>query len=527
MRRPVGRLRTLAAILAMSAPVSGMTADWLQFGYDPAHSGNNTAETTLGAGNVASLTKRYKIDLAASADSAPVFLAGITTAEGTRDLLFIETIIGELMALDADDGEIVWSRQPMIQGLAVTTSTPAIDPGRQFIYAYGLDGYVHKYQVGDGTEIVSGGWPQLVTKKPDVEKCAAGLSIATVPGGATYLYVVTDGGISGDGGDYQGHVVTIDLASGAQTTFNAQCSNLSTHLVEDQSASALGSTACPQIKYPFPGNSGIWGRPGAIYDAGTNRVFIATGNGLFDAKDTLFRAAFEPMTSGFDWADSVLALNPDGSGRGQGPLDSYTPGNYQTLQGNDEDLGSTSPALLPAPATSHFAHLAMQGGKDAKLRLLNLDDLSGNGGPGFVSCNGGPSCATSEIQTLAVPQAGQVKPQPAVWVDSHGDGATWTFVATGNGLSALKLVVDGAGKPSLSAQWPAALGGNTTSPVIANDVVYAANGVNVIAVDPKTGTTLWTSVVINGGFHWQSLIVVNGRVYVPDNSAHLWVFALP
>ncbi|HEY2396563.1 MAG TPA: PQQ-binding-like beta-propeller repeat protein [Rudaea sp.] len=511
----------------MAAPLSGATADWLQFGYDQAHSGNNTAETILDADNVSGLATLYEIPLAVSVDSAPVFLSAVTTEDGSKDLLFVETRIGELLALDAGDGKIVWSRQPAIQGLAVTTSTPAIDPGRQVIYAYGLDGYVHKYQVGDGTEIVAGGWPQLITNKPNVEKCAAGLSIATVSAGATYLYVVTDGGISGDGGDYQGHVVTIDLASGAQTTFNAQCSNLPVHLVDDQSAAALGVSDCPQIKFPFPGNSGIWGRPGAVYDAATNRVFIATGNGLFDAKDTLLRAAFEPMTNGFNWADSVLALSADGTGVGQGPLDSYTPSNYQTLQGNDEDLGSTSPALLPAPAASRFAHLAVQGGKDANLRLLNLDDLSGNGAPGFISCNPGLSCPTSEIQTLAVPQAGQVKPQPAVWVDSRGDGATWTFVATGNGLSALKLVVDGTGKPSLSAQWPAVLAGNTTSPVIANDLLYAANGTRVIAVDPKTGTTLWTSVVINGGFHWQSMIVVNGRVYMPDNSAHLWAFALP
>ena len=526
MKRSARHLRTIGATLALSSPLSSLAADWLQFGYDQAHSGNNPLEATLTAGNVANLTKLYEVPLDAVVDSAPVLLGSVAVADGSVNLLFVETRAGELVALDADSGDTVWSQQPASQGTVVTTSTPAIDPGRQFIYACALDGYVHKYRVGDGSEIVSGGWPELITKKPAVEKCAAGLSIATVSGGATYLYVVTAGGITDDGGDYQGHIVTIDLASGAQTTFNAQCSNLSMHLVEDQSAGALGVSDCPQIKLPFPGNSGIWGRPGAVYDAGTNRVFVATGNGRFDAKDTLFRFAFEPMSNGFNWGDSVLALNPDGSGVGQGPLDSYTPSNYQTLQANDEDLGSVSPALLPAPAASNFPHIAVQGGKDTKLRLLNLDDLSGNGAPGFVSCSNGLPCRISEIQSLAVPQGGEVKPQPAVWVDAHGDGATWTFVATGNGLSGLKLVVDGSGKPSLWLQWRP-LPGNTTSPVIANGVLYAANGVQVIAMDPKTGMTLWTSVVINGGFHWQSLIVVNGRVYVPDNMANLWAFALP
>ena len=81
------------------------------------------------------------------------------------------------------------------------------------------------------------------------------------------------------------------------------------------------------------------GVPGTIYDAATNRIYVASGNGLFDAN----------MTGDFEWGDSVLALNPDGTGSGFGmPVDSYTPSNYGTLYGNDTDLGSTAPAILPA-----------------------------------------------------------------------------------------------------------------------------------------------------------------------------------
>ena len=51
-----------------------------------------------------------------------------------------------------------------------TTSSPAIDPDLQFVYSYGLDGFVHKYQVGNGTEITSGGWPEHVTLKDSTRK---------------------------------------------------------------------------------------------------------------------------------------------------------------------------------------------------------------------------------------------------------------------------------------------------------------------------------------------------------------------
>lgn len=89
------------------------------------------------------------------------------------------------------------------------------------------------------------------------------------------------------------------------------------------------------------------------------------------------------------------------------------------------------------------------------------------------------------------------------------------------------MSVNGGGTPSLSSQWASNITGNTTSPAIANGIVFAENGTHVIAVDPTTGTKLWTSTDSLGSFHWQALIVVNGRVFAPDNSGHLWAFGLP
>ena len=119
---------------------------------------------------------------------------------------------------------MLWSKQPTGARHRRTPSdsgSRAIDPDLQFVYAYGFDGKIHKYQVGDGTEVMTGGWPEVSTLKPEVEKGAAGLSIATAHGGATYLYSVTDGYV-GDGNDYQGHITAINLATGAQKVFNSR-----------------------------------------------------------------------------------------------------------------------------------------------------------------------------------------------------------------------------------------------------------------------------------------------------------------
>jgi len=153
--------------LGMSVSIAALGADWMQFGYDPAHTGNNPVETTITTANVNQIVRRYNVPLPASVDSAPVYLSNVSTVQGTKDLLFLLAQNGTLMALDAANGSVVWSHQ--VSGQQPTTSAPAIDPNRNFVYAYGLDGFVHKYNVGSGNEVTSGGWPELVTLKTDGE----------------------------------------------------------------------------------------------------------------------------------------------------------------------------------------------------------------------------------------------------------------------------------------------------------------------------------------------------------------------
>ena len=471
-------------------------SNWLQFGFDPQHSGNNPLETTLTISNVNSLKRMIQMTLPGIADGAPVFLSSVTTSTGIRNLVFVTTQNGYIVALDADSGSLIWSHQNSAGSCRInnatsvcyTTSSPAIDPNLQYVYSYGLDGKVHKYQVGDGVEITSGGWPEVASLKPNQEKGSSALSFAT-DNGTTYLYAA-NGGYPGDQGDYQGHLTAINLATGAQKVFNTVCSNQAVHFVETSA-----TPDCSQVQ------TAIWARPGVVYNPENNRIYMATGNGTYDP-------------SSFDWGDTVFALNPDGSGTNGGPLDSYTPADFATLQAADADLGSTAPAILPTPANSLVKHLAVQGGKDALLRLINLDNLSGMGGPGHTG---------GEIGTpIGVPQGGAVLTQPAVWVDP-ANSQTWVFVANSNGISGLKLVVDGGGNPSLSLGWQKANGG--TSPVIADGILFYAGSGLIQALNPLTGATLWSDSTI-GSIHWASPIVINGLVYISDQASHLTVFSL-
>jgi hypothetical protein len=474
----------LPAVLAASFSGTAGAVDWLQWGYDQTHTGNNVDETTIGAGNVAQLTRRYQVTISATANVAPVYASAIETPSGTRDLLFVTSQNGRLTAFDAFDGSVAWSKDT--SGTSPTESSPAIDPNRQFVYSYGVDGKVHKYQIGDGTEITSGGWPQVATLKSGVEKGASAIAWGT-SGGTTYLYAVNNGYV-GDGGDYQGHLTTINLATGAQTVFNSLCSDITIHMVLNGTP---GTNDCSERQ------SGIWGRPGAVYDPETDRVYITTANGLFDAN-----------VGGLNWGDSVLALNPDGTGMGAGfPLDSYTPTTYAQLDSQDVDLGSASLTILKAPAGSVYPHIGVETGKDSRLHLINLDDMSGNGAPGNVG---------GAIDVIDVPLSEfWMKTQTATWVDTAGDGASWVFVGNGSGLSGLKLMLDGSNVPFLQPTWTKPV--NATSTIIANGLVYhignCSGGNCLYARDPHTGDALWTSQTLGGSIKWQSPILVNGALY--------------
>jgi hypothetical protein len=189
------------------------------------------------------------------------------------------------------------------------------------------------------------------------------------------------------------------------------------------------------------------------------------------------------------------------------PVDSYTPTNYNQLDGQDIDLGSASLSILPVPAASTVQHLGLQTGKDSKLRLIDLDDMSGTGAPGGVG---------GEIQLIDVPLSEfWMKTQPAIWVDVNGDGATWVFMANGAGLSGLKLELNGSNVPFLQPTWTKS--SDATSAIIANDIVYhvgsCGGGNCIIARDPLNGDVLWTSPTI-GNIKWQSPILINGALFV-------------
>lgn len=492
-----------------SDALTSSTYDWLQFFGDGRHLGNNTQETELTQADVAGLTQLFHVqpDTTTYTEGPPVVLRNVSTSSGVRDLAFIETRLGKLYALDARTGATIWAAIPtnaQTKPTSIfTTTAPAIDPGKAYVYMYGFDGQVHKYDVRNGSELTGGGWPELVTPKPDVEKGITFLTYATDNSGASYLYEGTSG--YGDSNSTViGHLTAINLATGAQKVFNSMCSDQAIH-----------APTCSM------GHGAIWGRSTMMYSPGTNRIYGGTGDGTFDP------------TNHF-WGDTVLSLTTDGSGSGGNPLDSYTPSVFAYLQSADYDLGASSPALLPNSGTK-YPNIALQAGKDNTLRVINLSNLSNNAGGAGPGHTGGELWSTvmdGNVDSNGKPH-GTVDNAIAVWTNP-ADNSTWAFVPQERSLLSYRLQLDASGNPSLVLMWSLA---NPAYPgsaiIVANNVLYRAyttvsGGPGMIeARDPVSNKLLWSSSAGIGGIHWQSPVVANGILYLADNSGFVTAFALP
>jgi hypothetical protein len=271
--------------------------------------------------------------------------------------------------------------------------------------------------------------------------------------------IATTGGYIGDAPPYQGHVAILDAANGSLLhVWNSLCSDRAGLLVP----SSCGAS-----------DSAIWGRAGAVVDPANGQLLVATGNGPWDGKT--------------NWGDATLRLDANATHI----IGNYTPSNTEELESNDTDIGSTSPVLLSS------GYLA-QGGKDGKIRLLSTKRTAG-----ARAHRGG------ELQVLPTPSGTDLFTAPAVL---HTKNATWLFAGDNGGTAGYRFR-----NGRLSLVWRVARGG--TSPVVAGGLLWVyspGGGLNVFA--PFSGHLLTT--LDCGGGHWNSPIVVDGRVALPEGNAN-------
>ena len=426
--------------------------DWPMFGVDVGRSSAFMPATGITADNVGTLT-RQQVPIDGVVDASLIYLRAIQVGGAPHDVFFATTTYGKTVAIDAKDGAVLWTYVPpgfeTWQGTRqITNSTPVADPGRQHIYVASPDGKIARLAVADGKAV----WSTAITRLPAREKIASPLAFFR-----GRVIAVTAGYI-GDAPPYQGHVAILDGATGQlQHVWNSLCSDQH-ELIEPASCTAT--------------RSAIWGRSGAVIDATTGNIYVATGNGPWDGKTS--------------WGDAVIVLDPDATKM----IGNYTPSNTEELNASDADVGSTSPVLLGGGFVA-------QGGKDNVIRLLGPQTLAGDG-----AHRGG------ELQSVPTPSGTRLFTAPAVWRTATG---TWMFAADGGGTAAWTFANN-----TLQPAWKNTSAG--TSPVVAGGLLYVYDPRGGLRVyEPESG-----AMVANleaGPGHWNSPIVVDGRIAAPEGGS--------
>ena len=413
-----------------------------------------TAATGITAATLGTL-RRQQVAIDGTVDASAIYLHGATVHGRAHDVLFVTTSYGKTLAIDAADGTILWRYTPPGSGCR----WPGRDRSRHRrrwpirgandIYAASPDGHVQKLAVEDGHAL----WSTAITLLPQREKIASPLNFARGH------VIATTGGYIGDASPYQGHVALLNAASGQlQHVWNSLCSD-KTGLIDPSSCSESGSA--------------IWGRAGAVIDTTTGNILVATGNGRWDGHT--------------NWGDAVVELDPDAAQM----LANYTPSNTDALDASDADVGSTSPVLLGGGYVA-------QGGKDRRIRLLDLSQLRG-----ATPHKGG------EVQVVSTPSGANLFTAPAAL---HGATDTWMFAADGDGTAAWTLSGD-----ALRPMWKNGNAG--TSPVVAGGLLYVYNPHGGLRIYEATTGKALTTLECGPG-HWNSPIVADGRIVLPEGSSN-------
>lgn len=375
---------------------------WLTYGGSLARTGLDASSPPLGA-----VRHAWTHQLDGKVYAQPLVAGG---------RVIVATEADSVWALNARTGSTAWRAKlgtPMSGGSlpcgnidpSGITSTPVVDAGRGTVYVVAFLRPAH--HVLFALNLANGRvrWRRGIDAPgadPRVHQQRPALALSR---GRVY---VAYGGLFGDCGDYFGRVVSAP-AGGPR--------------------GRLGT-----FRVPTGRRGAIWSPPGPSIDAAGN-LFVSTGNGVGGA--------------GLNLGDSVIRLSPT-----LRRTSFWQPTNAATLDAGDNDLGSTTPVLVPG------GRLFMIG-KEGVGYLLNARRLGGRGG---------------EISSRNVCSS-------AFGGSAHASGRVYT--ACTDGVHALRLTTRG-----FTHAWRGP-GFRAGPPIVAGGAVWTVDldGGTLYALDPRTGAT--------------------------------------
>jgi len=392
---------------------------------DTSRTGANLNETALTTSNVNvnQFGKLYSYTIDGSIFAQPLYVPSVVIpSQGTHNVVYVATMNDVIYALDADsnavNGGVLWKvdlRNPAagvtaipianivgsnnlnIVGTVGVESTPVIDLTSNTIYLVAR------------TMEVSGSTTNYVARLHALDITTGSEKF----GGP----VVIQGSVPGTGQGSSGGTLTLSTFFQNQRSSLALVNGLvvfsfASH--EDQydwhgwvmayNAQTLQQTSV-FCSTPNGQNAGMWmsGRAPVVDSSGN--LYYATGNGDWDGISSFGDSIIKLSTTG-----GVLSLT-----------DYFTPDNYQLLQSDDLDLGSSGPILIPGTT------LLITAGKTSEFFLLQSTNLgheaSGN---------------KTALQDFSL--SGAIHAGPVFWNRTTGAGPTlYVWPAGSNALQAFQF----------------------------------------------------------------------------------------
>jgi hypothetical protein len=459
--------------------------------------GSNMQEYALTTAlvNTATFGKLFSCSIDAGAYAQPLWVANVNINSGHHNVIYAVTQHDTIYAFDADASpcqtlatkSLLGTNETWLSSSDVSTGdispdigivgTPVIDPATSTIYVVAKSkatsgtNYMQRLHVlslsdlserANSPALIAGGGSGSFAL---IQNQRAGLVLS-----GTSVYVTWAS--HGDNGPYHGYIYQFDKTSlNVINTFNDT---------------------------PSGSQGGIWMAGAAPAVDSSGNLYCITGNGTFSAGNS-------------NYGDSFLKLYGNLS-----LMDYFTPSDQSSDEASDADFGSGGAAILVNAGP--VAHLAVGGGKDAALYVLNRDNMGHLGDANAVQKI---SAGNSIFSTAAfwhnnlylAPAGGALRTYPLNLTTSMF-GATSSQTGTSFGWP--------GSTPSISSQetsngiiW--AISNN--SPAVLH--AYDANNL---------ATELWNSSQASGdqaGGYVKFTVptVANGKVYV-GNSSQITVYGL-
>jgi outer membrane protein assembly factor BamB len=429
----------------------------------------------------------FKATFSGGVAGVPLFIEGAQPGQGR---FFVATLSNNVFALDETTGAVVWMHSIGMGGHGII-GTPVIDAATKAIFvaadASGGKHIIDALSIDTGDELQ--GWPVDVSKmssggttfnSPDQNQRGA-LSLVN---GTLY---VPYGGYYGDGGNYHGWVVAVD--------------------VKNPSSAAGWATSGQQ--------EGIWA-PGGMASDG-NGVFAVTGNNGAAPADHL---------------DSEEVVRVTGLAQAQrDDANRFWPSIWRTgMDMGDKDFGSCSPLVIAATGGTP-ASLVVAPAKPGHVYFLDSKNLGGLGGQAadLVVANTGAESVYVTPTTYTSASGPHV-------VISTTVGAVCPGGTMDSQLVGIKL--DTSTKPlTPKIVWCAMTAADddirrrspisTTTDGHSNALVWFMNGTKLNAFDGETGAVVFAGGADDcGGIRRHTSPIVAGGRVIAAGDGHLCAWSV-